>query len=61
MVDALKYFCIAVSWGGYESLAIPVEVPDFERGGRKWIIRLSIGLETVEDLQSDLDTALSAK
>jgi len=59
VVDALKYFCIAVSWGGYESLAIPVEVPDFDRGGRKWIIRLSIGLESVEDLRSDLDAALS--
>lgn len=58
VVDALKYFCIAVSWGGYESLAIPIEVPDFERGGRKWIIRLSIGLENVTDLQADLDAAM---
>jgi len=61
VVDALTYFCIAVSWGGYESLAIPVEVPDFERGGRKWIIRLSIGLENLSDLQADLDAALATR
>ena len=59
VVDALKYFCIAVSWGGYESLAIPLEVPDFERGGKMWIIRLSVGLETVDDLVADLDRAMA--
>jgi cystathionine beta-lyase len=60
VVDALKYFCIAVSWGGYESLAIPIEVVDPETGGRRWIIRLSVGLESVEDLKADLYAALGA-
>lgn len=60
VVNALRWFCIAVSWGGYESLAIPIEVPDFEAGGRKWIIRLSVGLETLDDLWGDLEGALGA-
>lgn len=58
-VNALRYFGIAVSWGGYESLAIPVEVPDPADGRRKWIVRLSVGLESVEDLKADLYQALT--
>ena len=58
VVDALQYFYIAVSWGGYESLAIPVKIEDSESGASTWIIRLSVGLENVDDLISDLDRAL---
>jgi cystathionine beta-lyase/cystathionine gamma-synthase len=58
VVNALRYFCIAVSWGGYESLAIPLEVTDPAAGRKVWIIRLSIGLECVEDLKADLLAAL---
>jgi cystathionine beta-lyase len=58
VVDALKYFCIAVSWGGYESLAIPLEVSDPASGKKTWIIRLSVGLESIEDLKADLYQAL---
>jgi cystathionine beta-lyase len=60
VVNALKLFCIAVSWGGYESLAIPSEVADPRTGQGKWIIRLSVGLESVEDLKADLYEALGA-
>lgn len=60
VIDALKYFGVAVSWGGFESLATPHEVTDPADGRRKWIIRLSIGLESVEDLKADLYRALSA-
>ncbi len=60
VVNALKYFGIAVSWGGFESLAIPVEVVDPESGKRKWIIRLSLGLESIEDLKADLYQAIAA-
>lgn len=60
VVNALKYYCIAVSWGGYESLALPLEVTDPDTGAKKWIIRLSIGLESVEDLKADLYQALNA-
>ncbi len=58
VVDSLEYFCIAVSWGGYESLSIPLEVLDPENGEPIWIIRLSVGLENVDDLKRDLDRAL---
>lgn len=60
VVDALRYFCIAVSWGGYESLAIPLEIPDPDTGEPIRIIRLSIGLEAVDDLLADLDHGLRA-
>lgn len=59
VVNALEYFCIAVSWGGYESLAIPMEVIDSATGRKTWIIRLSVGLESVKDLSADLTKALS--
>jgi cystathionine beta-lyase/cystathionine gamma-synthase len=58
LVDALEYFCIAVSWGGYESLAIPLEVVDPGTGEKTWIIRLSVGLESADDLRTDLRQAL---
>lgn len=58
-VDALRYFCIAVSWGGYESLAIPIFAADPQTGDKTWLVRLSIGLESVEDLKADLYQALS--
>ncbi len=60
VVDALRYFCIAVSWGGYESLAVPLEVTDPATGRKTWIIRLSVGLESLEDLTADLDQALGS-
>lgn len=58
VVEALKLFGIAVSWGGFESLAIPIETPDPATGKPTWIIRLSIGLESLEDLKADLYQAL---
>lgn len=60
VVDALRYFGIAVSWGGYESLAVPLEVTDPSDGKSKWVIRISVGLESVEDLKADLYQALNA-
>lgn len=58
VVNRLRLFCIGVSWGGFESLAIPIEVPDPQGGRPTWLIRLSIGLESVEDLKADLYQAL---
>lgn len=57
-VNALEYFCIAVSWGGYESLAIPMQARDPSTGRRGWVVRLSIGLECAEDLKADLVRAI---
>ncbi len=63
VVDALRYFGIGCSWGGFESLALPMGVPASalrELGNEtRWLIRLHIGLETVDDLWSDLDAALN--
>jgi cystathionine beta-lyase len=63
-VDRLKYFHIACSWGGYESLAIAIPFPHATGGkeegmpGCGWGARLHVGLETVEDLVEDLSQAL---
>jgi len=66
VVDALQHFGIGYSWGGFESLALPI-YPDTHRSvmqpagkaGEKPAIRLSIGLEDAEDLIADLASALS--
>jgi len=65
-VDALRIFRLGVSWGGFESLAIPAAVtsssasddprPDLPKD----LVRLSVGLEDVEDLWADLQQALEA-
>jgi cysteine-S-conjugate beta-lyase len=61
-VDALELFGIGYSWGGFESLALPVH-PETCRSEVPWdkdraLIRLQIGLEDVDDLIADLDQAL---
>lgn len=53
--DNLKLFQMGPSWGGHESLAIPLYDPDRD----KWFFRLSIGLENVEDLLEELDRELA--
>jgi cystathionine beta-lyase len=63
-VDALAHFGIGFSWGGYESLALPVD-PAPMRTAVAWrdrgpLVRLNIGLEDPADLIADLDQALSA-
>jgi cysteine-S-conjugate beta-lyase len=65
IVDALALFKIAYSWGGPESLALVVNVPDSRRtrlldkqGQCGPILRLAIGLEDPDDLLQDLTTAL---
>ncbi len=62
-VDALQHFGIGVSWGGYESLAIPF-TPGKHHGAR-WpytgkAVRLHVGLEDPEDLIADLNRGLAA-
>lgn len=62
-LDALKIFGLGYSWGGYESLAVPVWLGDrvIARGRYDGpLIRLHIGLEDVEDLKADLERGLKA-
>ncbi len=59
-VDALHHFNIGVSWGGYESLVLPV-VP--VRTATNWteegrLVRFNIGLEDTASLKADLVSAL---
>jgi len=61
-VDALKLFKIGYSWGGPVSLAVPYDLRMMRgtavyRGG---LVRLSIGLEDVQDLKADLEQAFPA-
>ncbi|MEZ5713293.1 MAG: cystathionine beta-lyase [Sphingobium sp.] len=60
-IDSLRHFGIGYSWGGYESLALPVDLHSI-RTAKKWtvqepLIRLHIGLENCEDLIEDLEQA----
>ena len=60
-VDALELFGIGYSWGGFESLALPVH-PEKFRSATAWdkdgvLVRLQIGLEDTDDLIADLAAA----
>lgn len=62
-LDALQLFGLGWSWGGYESLAVHVNLSD--RTIRKGptnaaVIRLQIGLEDVEDILADLERGFEA-
>jgi cystathionine beta-lyase len=62
-LDALKLFGLGYSWGGYESLAVLVNLHDRKiakapAGGP--VIRLQIGLEDVPDLVGDLENGFRA-
>ena len=63
LIDALTLFGIGYSWGGFESLAVPVD-PAAQRTATRWqaegpVVRLSIGLEDPEDLIADLERGLA--
>lgn len=63
MVDHLELFGMGWSWGGYESLALPIH-PEKARSATKWsaagpMLRLHIGLEAVEDIKADLAAGLA--
>ncbi len=62
-IDALELFGIGYSWGGFESLALPVQ-PEKYRTATAWekdgtLIRLQIGLEDTDDLLADLAQAFA--
>ena len=63
MVDGFELFSMGWSWGGYESLCLPIH-PERSRTATPWdaggtMLRLHIGLEAVDDLKADLSAALS--
>ncbi|MFA6157696.1 cystathionine beta-lyase [Mesorhizobium sp.] len=62
-LDALRIFGLGYSWGGYESLAVPVWIGDrviAKTSHDGPLIRLQIGLEDVADLKADLMRGLGA-
>jgi cystathionine beta-lyase len=58
--ESLRHFLMAVSWGGYESLIWPaLAYYDIRKGSLPVnLIRVSIGLESADDLIADLDQGL---
>lgn len=64
LVDQVKIFGIGYSWGGYESLMIPI-APNEHRSitADRWsqqMIRIHVGLEAVSDLIDDLSQGFEA-
>ena len=62
MLDDLELFGMGWSWGGYESLLVPVN-PVAVRTAVAWqedgqLLRIHAGLEHADDLIAELDAAL---
>ena len=62
-LNALQLFGMGVSFGGFESLAIPMN-PSRYRSATRWpadgpYVRLHVGLEDVDDLIADLEQAFA--
>lgn len=62
LIDGLAHFGIGYSWGGFESLALPVD-PQRYRSATRWeapgpAVRLHIGLENPQNLIDDLARGL---
>jgi cystathionine beta-lyase len=63
--DSLKLFKLGYSWGGPISLVVPYELETMRSAWpqhllRGTLVRFSIGLEAVQDLQDDIEQALLA-
>jgi cystathionine beta-lyase len=61
--DALKLFKLGYSWGGPMSLVVPYELAQMRSNWPVYLekgtlVRFSIGLEAVQDLQADIAQAL---
>ncbi len=62
-VDALRLFRLGYSWGGPMSLVVPYELSAMRGEAHRrpgHLVRFSIGLEAVADLQADLAQALGS-
>jgi cysteine-S-conjugate beta-lyase len=62
--DALKLFKLGYSWGGPMSLVVPYELAQIRSGWPAYmemgtLVRFSVGLEAVQDLQQDIEQALA--
>jgi cystathionine beta-lyase len=62
-LDALSLFGLGYSWGGFESLAVHVNLSDrkvAKAPSEGPVIRLQIGLEDVPDIRRDIEAGLAA-
>ncbi len=61
--DSLELFGIGLSWGGYESLALPIDKPPTRVASKTIyqnpLVRIHVGLESVDDLKSDMGRAFA--
>ena len=63
LIDGLAYYGLGASWGGYESLVLPVD-PTHSRSAVAWdtegpLLRIHAGLEHIDDLVDDLAAGLA--
>jgi cystathionine beta-lyase len=59
-IDSLELFGIGFSWGGFESLVLPVDpVRTVSKSPAPNLVRLHIGLEDADDLIADLAAAFA--
>ena len=63
MLDNMELFGMGFSWGGFESLILPVDLSG-SRTATTWdepgqLIRISVGLEDLEDLKDDLEAGFT--
>jgi cystathionine beta-lyase len=57
-IDSLTLFGIGFSWGGYESLVLPMDpIRTVSKAPAENLVRLQIGLEDADDLIADLAAA----
>jgi cysteine-S-conjugate beta-lyase len=63
-IDALELFGIGASWGGFESLAVPVRARKIRTATKPAnagpMVRLHIGLEDPADIIADIEQAMGA-
>ena len=57
--EAMRIFRLGVSWGGHESLCVPIEYRPLDWPEKKWVVRLFCGLEHADDLTEDLNQAFA--
>ena len=62
MLDGLELYGMGASWGGYESLILPLD-PTSDRTATTWdepgqLMRVHAGLEDIDDLVADLGAGL---
>ena len=61
-MDGLELFGMGYSWGGYESLCLPVKFGK-SRTVRPWtaegnLLRIHVGFEGLDDLKQDLSAGI---